>query len=127
MINTGDVFLAMLSTQEPKRHFWVVILAVNKINKTVCVNITSVTKDRTLKIYSGEYTELTQSVSYANFPQARIEDIDNLEEKIRKNIIKKKTPVPSPLLKQMQESALLSKYTPGKIKAFIREHTKLNV
>ena len=124
MLKTGSVFSVSLSPQEPKRHLWVIVLAVDEEDNAVCVNITSNTKDHFLKICSAEYPLLTQNVSYANFPQARIESIAKLETKLRPPLGKKCPDVSCSLLKQFQESALQSKYTPQNIKNFLRKHLK---
>lgn len=125
MLKTGSVFSVLLSPQEPKRHLWVVILAVDKEDNAVCVNITSSTKDHFLEICSAEYPLLTQDISYANFPQARIENITKLETKIRPPLGKKCPDVSASLLKQLQEGALKSKFTPQNIKEFLKKHLKI--
>lgn len=116
----GDVFSAVLSPSEPKSHFWVVVLAVISEDKAVCCNITSYCFDKTTPVYSAEYSELTQDISYINYPQARIEKISSLEDKINKQVAHICPPVSKDLLKQILEGALKSKYTPNNIKLLIK-------
>lgn len=119
-MKSGDVFSAILSPSEPKAHFWVVVVAVISEDKAVCCNITSHCFDKTTPIYSAEYSELTQDISYVNYPQARIENISSLEDKINKKMARLRPPVSKDLLKQILEGALKSKYTPNNIKLLIK-------
>lgn len=123
-MKTGDAFSAMLSPTEPKRHFWVVVLAVLSSDEAVCCNITSFCPDKTTAIHDAEYPLLTQPTSYMNYPQICIQPVSSLEEKIKKGLARKCPPVSADLRKQIQQGAILSKYTPNYIKAFLRLHIK---
>lgn len=112
-MKAGDVFCARLSFNEPKRHFWVVVLAITADDKAILGNITS-----------GEYGELTQDKSYLNYPKARVEAITSLQEKLKRKEIFAKKPVSADLLKQIQEGLLRSKHTPKDIKQLFRDNHK---
>ncbi len=123
-MKAGDVFCARLSFNEPKRHFWVVVLAITADDKAILGNITSDAFDHTLYITSGEYGELTQDKSYLNYPKARVEAITSLQEKLKRKEIFAKKPVSADLLKQIQEGLLRSKHTPKDIKQLFRDNHK---
>lgn len=123
-MKAGDVFCAYLSPNEPKHHFWVVVLAVTADDKVILANITSHSFDHTLYITSAEYEELTQDKSYLNYPKSRVETITSLKEKLRKKEIFSKKPVSAGVLTQIQEGLLRSKHTPRDIKYLFRTNHK---
>lgn len=123
-MKTGDVFSAVLSPVEPKRHFWVIVLAITESNELICGNITSYCFDKTTPIHDSEYPLLTQPTSYINYPQMRIESVLSLEDKIKSGLAKKCPSVSKNLLLQIQEGALESKYTPNNIKSLLKQYLK---
>lgn len=123
-MKAGDVFCACLSPNEPKRHFWVVIVAITEDDEAILGNITSTAFDHTLYITSAEYEELTQDTSYLNYPKARVETITSLKEKLKKKEIYSKKPVSADLLRQIQEGLLRSKHTPKDIKQLFKDNCK---
>ncbi|WP_428077735.1 hypothetical protein [Candidatus Avelusimicrobium alvi] len=123
-MNTGDVFLALLSANEPKKHFWVVVLAITKSGNAIVGDITSRCKDPSLPINDAEYECLTQPVSYFNFPEMQILPLNYLEDKLKKREMIAKPSVSESLLKQIQQGAIDSQFTPQNIKNLLRQYLK---
>ncbi|WP_178337412.1 hypothetical protein [Candidatus Avelusimicrobium facis] len=123
-MKTGEVFSTVLSPSEPKRHFWVVVLAVTSAGDLVCANITSYCFDKTTPICEAEYSLLTQPISYVNYPQMRIEKDANIEAKIKNGLAKRCHAVSKDLLKQIHAGAVRSKHTPNNIKALLKKYLK---
>ena len=124
-MRAGDVFLAMLSPGEPKRHFWVIVLSVDENSGSVLlVNISSHCFDTTTIIHNTEYEELTEDTSYVYYKGAHFRSKEDLQDKINKKQIYKKRPLPTKLLQEIQQGILLSKHTPLSIKSMFRQLTK---
>lgn len=123
-MKAGDAILAMLTPNEPKKHFWVIILAILDDNTAILGNITSGCKDHTLPIHNNEYSELTKPTSYFNYPEVRVESLQELENKLKTKQIKRLPSISCELLRQIQDGLLNSKHTPIHLKELFRLHSK---
>ena len=123
-MKTGDVFLALLSVTEPKKHFWVIVLAITEEGTAILGNITSNSADKTLRIFQAEYECLSKKCSFFNFPEMEILPLASLEERRLKHQIIPKPAISADLLKQIQEGAILSPHTPQNIKKILKKYLK---
>jgi len=113
----GDTFLGALPGET--RHLWVVITTPNDQNEVVIVNLTSRPCDETCRIQAGEHP-FVKKPTVVRYQDARLCSISLLEIACKKNLFLAHQPVSEDLLRRIQEGALKSEFTPGKVVREVR-------
>jgi hypothetical protein len=117
MLTIGDTVMLPKPGQE-KEHLWALITAPDpKSGDAIMVNLTTQRphSDTTTIIQPGEhpFVDRPTVVFYAD---ARMVDVNTLEEGLRHGIGRQYAPLSAELLRRIQDDLFVSRFTPGKIK-----------
>ncbi|MBM3334646.1 hypothetical protein FJY63_08295 [Candidatus Sumerlaeota bacterium] len=119
----GDTFLGPLP-QQP--HLWIVITTPNDRGEVAIVNFTSTICDKTCQVAPGEHP-FVKKPTVVRYQDARLALVSDLRKGCERGLLSLRTPVDSNLLRRIQQGALQSPFTPGKVAREVKRALELQV